>query len=166
MKKKIFLFSTVIVLYSCSSIKSVSGKKFVYESLNRELILSFDNDSLCTLKNVFYCDDIDKKYREITIKATYKKNGDIIILKNIDCKENSCVLPPIVEIPTQASNKCNFLSSESRESKKIFDGRTYQSEYLKYGVVPNIDNDTLYIYKKQITLVKKFERGSLGFIFK
>lgn len=166
MKKNICLFATILTLYSCSTMNKISGKEYIYESPNRKLTLFFENDSVCTLKNIFYCDDMDIKYREITSKAIYKKKTDMILLKNIICENSSCEFSPIVDIPIQESSKCVFLNRESRTSKKGFDGRTYQNEYLKYGAVPNIDNDTLYIYKKQLTLIKKIERGSIGFIFK
>lgn len=164
--KKIILLLFFVSFSSCSTMNIISGKSFLYESNYRKLVLSFQNDSLCTLTNTFYCDDIDERYRKITITAFYKIQSDMIFLKNIDCKDNLCVFSPILDVPIQESNECNFLSSEKRNSKKIFDGRTYQSEYLKYGAVPNIDNDTLYIYKKQITFVKKIENGTIGFIFK
>jgi hypothetical protein len=166
MKKVLFLLTIVLILYSCSTTKGIAGKKFIYESPNRELLLFFENDSLCSIKNTFYCDDIDDKYREIVIKATYKKKSNMIIIKNIDCKDNTCQFPPNIDIPIQTSNKCLFLNKENRNEKTIFDGRTFQSDYHKYGLVPNIDIDTMYIYKNQITLVKKIGRGNFGFIFK
>ncbi|MFP9112972.1 hypothetical protein ACLI1A_03465 [Flavobacterium sp. RHBU_3] len=164
--KKIMIFTALVIFYSCSTTNKISGKKYIYQSLNRELILSFENDTACTLKNIFYCDDIDIHYKEITIKTTYRKEKDIIILKNINCMENKCVFPPTIDILIQVSKNCDFLNIENREPKKIFDGRTYQSKYYEYGSVPNIDIDTLYVYKEQFTLVKKVGRGSIGFVFK
>ncbi len=166
MKKILFLFTIALILYSCSTIKDISGKKFTYRSPNRELLLYFENDSLCSLKNIFYCDDIDNKYKEITIKATYKKQSNMIIMKNIVCKDNACEFSPNIDIPIQMSNKCIFLNKESRNGKTTFDGRTYQSDYHKYGLVPNIDIDTMYINKNQIIFVKKIDKGNFGFIFK
>jgi hypothetical protein len=166
MKKILFIFTILLILYSCSTTKDISGKKFIYRSPNRELLLHFENDSLCSLKNIFYCDDIDKKYKEITTKATYKRQSNMIILKNIVCKDYACEFSPNIDIPIQISSKCFFLNKESRNKKTVFDGRTYQSEYHKYGLVPNIDVDTMYINNNQITLVKKIDRGSFGFVFK
>lgn len=166
MKKTLILFATIIMVYSCSSTKKISGKGFVYKSQNRQLSLSFENDSLCSLKNVFYCDDIDNKYKEIIIKATYKIQSDMIIIRNINCKGFTCEYAPNMDIPIQQSNNCVFLNKESRTGKAVFDGRTYQSDYHKFGLVPNIDIDTLYIIKDEITFVKKIDRGSFGFVFK
>ena len=169
MKKNLFFLTIalfVLMLFSCSTNKDISGKKYVYKSLNREFLLFFENDSICSFKNIFYCDDIDNKYKEIVIRATYKKKSNKIIIKNLDCKDNTCEFPPNLDIPIQTSNKCQFLNKENRNEKKIFDGRTFQSDYHKYGLVPNIDIDTMYIYKNEITFVKKYGRGNFGFIFK
>lgn len=164
--KKIIIITVLLVTFSCSSIKEIKGKQFSYSSPNRELFLSFENDSLCSIKNVFHCDDIDNKYKEITIKAIYKRQSNMIIIRNVTCKDNTCKFPPNIDIPIQISNKCLFLNKENRNGKEIFDGRKYQSDYQKYGLVPNIDIDTMYIYKNKITLVKKIENGNFGFIFK
>lgn len=164
--KKIVLFVLVTILSSCSTMNNISGKQFLYESYNRKLVLSFQNDSLCTLTNTFHCNNIDEKYKEITVTTIYKRESNMIFLRNIDCKDNGCIFSPIFDVPIQESNNCNFLSRESRNFKKIFDGRKYQSEYLKYGAIPNVDIDTLYIHKKQITFIKKIESGTIGFIFK
>ena len=164
--KKIVVFTIIIITFSCKSIKEITGKKFIYSSPNRELLLSFENDTLCNIKNIFQCDDIENKYKEITIKATYKRVSNMIILKNVICKGDNCNLPQYIDIPFQTSNKCFFLNKENRNGKLIFDGREYQSNYYKYGLVPNIDIDTMYIYKNKITLIKKVKNGNFGFVFK
>ena len=156
----------VLITFSCASIKQIAGKNFSYTSPNRELLLSFENDSLCSIKNIFYCDDIENKYKEITIKATYKRQSNMIIIRNVTCKDDTCKFSTNINIPIQESNKCAFLNKAHRESKMIFDGRKYQSDYHKYGLIPNIDIDTMYIYKNKITLIKKIENGNFGFIFK
>jgi len=56
---------------------------------------------------MFYYDNIDKRYREILIRAVYKKHGEIILLKNIDCKERVVYFLPYL-IPIQASSEYNF----------------------------------------------------------
>jgi hypothetical protein len=163
MKKIIIILTAVLATFSCSSIKQIAGKKFSYASPNRKLLLSFENDSLCSFKNIFYCDDIDSKYKEITIRASYKRQSNMIIIRNVTCKDNTCKFPSNIDIPIQESNKCVFLNKENRDSKMIFDGRKYQSDYHKYGLVPNIDIDTMYIYKNKITLIKEIGNGNLLF---
>ena len=166
MKKTVIIFTVILTAFSCSSIKEIAGKKFSYTSPNRKLLLSFENDSLCSIKNIFYCDDIDNKFKEISIKATYKRQSNMIIVRNITCKDNFCKYPSNIDIPVQESTKCIFLNKDNREFKMIFDGRKYQSDYHKFGLVPNIDIDTMYIYKNKITLIKKIGNGNFGFIFK
>lgn len=144
----------------------ISSKNYSYRSLNRELLLSFENDSLCSIKNVFYCDDIADMYKETIIKATYKRKSNMFIITNLTCKSSSCEYFPNMDIPSLQSSKCIFLNKENRTEKAIYDGRTFQSDYRKYGLIPNIDIDTLYIIKDEIILVKKIDRGSFGFIFK
>ena len=89
----------------------------------------------------------------------------MIILKNITCKDDSCIYQQNIEIPIQKSSNCSFLNNEGRNSKTVFDGRTYQSDYHKYGLVPNIDIDTMHISNGKIILIKKNNNGNFGFIF-
>lgn len=166
MKKILIILWVIPFVFSCLSVKNLKHKKFIYKSKNRELSLTFSGDSMCVIKNTFFCNKIDDKFREIKINATYKKQGNKIIIKNINCKNNNCIYPPTMEIPIQENSDCLFLNNEGRKSKIIFDGRTYQSNYYKYGLVPNIDIDTMYIVKRKIIFVKKIKNGSFGFIFK
>lgn len=166
MRKMLIVLFVIVFTFSCSSLKELKGKRFIYKSQNRELLLAFSNDSMCSIKNTFFCDDIDNKFKEMTINATYKKQGDMIIIKNINCKDNNCIYPQSIEIPIQKNSSCIFLNNEGRKTKTIFDGRKYQSDYHKYGLVPNIDIDTMYINKRKIILIKKVENGNFGFIFK
>jgi len=166
MKKIVLIYSLLFLLVSCSSLKVISGKKFKFNSNNRELILHFENDSLCILKNTFYCDDIEEQYKEIIVKSKYERRGDSIFLKNINCKQDDCNFSTIIEIPIQNSLSCDFLNEESRQSKVLFDGRSYKTKYHEFGLVPNVDIDTLYINKKSIIFVKKIKNGNFGFVFK
>jgi hypothetical protein len=166
MKKILIILLVLVFAFSCSSVKNLKGEKFIYKSQNRELLLTFSSDSVCTIKNTFFCDKIDDKFREITINATYKKQGNMIIIKNINCKNNDCVYPPSIEIPVQENSDCVFLNNEGRKNKTVFDGKTYQNDYHKYGLVPNIDIDTMYISERKIIFTKKIRNGSFGFIFK
>ena len=155
-----------MILVGCSSAKKISGNRFIHKSLNRELIISFDNDSLCSLTNTFDCEDIDDKLKTIVIKAIYKRREGMIILRNVTCEKGNCKYPPNIDVPVQQSNECPFLNGPSRAKREVFDGRTYQNEYYKFGLIPNIDIDTLYINDDELTLIKKIDRGNFGFVFK
>lgn len=165
MKKLLVIFYVLVFTFSCSSSKELKGKKFIYKSQNRELLLTFSSNSMCSIKNTFFCDDVEDKFKEITVNATYKIQGNMIILKNITCKDDSCIYQQNIEIPIQKSSNCSFLNNEGRNSKTVFDGRTYQSDYHKYGLVPNIDIDTMHISNGKIILIKKNNNGNFGFIF-
>jgi hypothetical protein len=145
---------------------SVKGKVFMNESINRKLVLSFSNDSTCTFKNIFNCEDIDDEYKNISINATYKRDFNTIIVTNKLCKTDDCVLAPKIEIPIQKSKKCDFLNEDYRKDKIIFDGRHIKSKFHEYGIIPNIDIDTIYIYKNKIILLKVIDNVNRGFIFK
>ena len=45
-------------------------------------------------------------------------------------------------------------------------GPNYLTAYEKFGLVPNVDIDTLRIIKNKIVLSKKESNRNIGFIFK
>lgn len=166
MNKLFILIFAIYLTSSCSSIISLHRKQFIYTSKNRELSIYFYPDNTCLIKNIFLCKNIDEDFREQTINATYKRSGKLILLKNAACVGNGCIFPEYIEIPIQKDSDCFFLNAEARQEKVIFDGRKFQTEYHKYGLVPNIDIDTMYISDKKIILIKKSIDGNFGFIFK
>ena len=150
---------------SCNNIKKVTGHSFEYISKNRKLELIFDSNSNCELRNTFNCRDLPPNVRKISINCTYKQMHDTICLKNIACNNDPlCKKTLTIEIPPQINQSCFFLSDESRKKKFII-GPNYESDYEKYGMIPNIGLDTLYIVKNKIVLYKKDSSGSVGFIF-
>lgn len=154
-----------LILFSCSVSKEISNKTFKYKSKKRTLQLVFENDSICRLENIFYCNDIKSDIKELTTISTYKKNGDTIFLKNIACTTDNCHYDLIRDIPPQESKDCDFLNIEKRKRKMII-GPSYLTDYQKYGIVPNIDIDTLYIIGNKIFLNKQSKEMSISFIFK
>jgi hypothetical protein len=147
----------------------IERKSFRYKSYKREIILNFSNDSIVNLTNIFYCKDLKNEYKVINIQGIYKRlNKEMILVRNIECKDNNCLLPPTIEIPPQESVNCDFLNIEKRRDKVIFDGRSYSSDFKKYGLIPNLDVDTLFTIKNKIYLIKKIinEGMTLGFEFK
>ena len=165
MKKLSVILFFFFVFMSCSVTRDLGGKSFIYKSKKRTLQLIFDNDSICRLKNTFHCKDIDVNVRELTIICRYKRVDDKIYLRNINCKNDSCIYDITLYVPPQESIQCDFLNEEKRKNK-IFFGPNYTTEYQNYGLVPNIDIDTLYVQKNKIVLYKQNENASIGFVFK
>ncbi len=112
------------------------GEKFFREVNLLELI--FWNDTICSFKHTFFCDNIDEKYRVIEQKCRYFKKDSMIIVENLQPSGSEELY---IEIPIQNSKKCNFLSENSRMS---------QSYYAFGRTVPNITVDTLYISPKHL----------------
>ncbi len=150
------------IISSCGTISKLSGNKYTYKSKQRTLELAFIDKSTCVLKNIFHCPDIDEEYKIISIECNYIQKGDTIFLNNKDSKNKNSLY---IEIPPQKSDKCEFLNEKSRE-KQFSIGPNYASDYEKYGIIPNITTDTLYIIKNKIVLYKKGKNRTIGFIFK
>ena len=154
-----------ILLQTCSIDKNISGRTFVSKTKGRIAQLRFDNDSICHFINTFQCNDIDPKYKEIIISCRYVKRDSIIILRNDKCKSDTCRLGLTIDIPPQESKKCYFLNEKSREVHFSI-GPTYMTAYEKYGFIPNIDIDTIYIIKSKLILIKGDSMKTIGLIFK
>jgi hypothetical protein len=152
-------------MFSCNTINNLKGNSYTYKSYKRTLILSFYNDSTCSLKNIFNCRDLDLRLRETTITARYNKIGDTLYLKNVDCKSDACSKPLTVSYPLTENKDCFFLSANSKKRNAKF-GPNYKSEFEKFAIVPNIDIDTLYIIKNKLILYKREGQQNIGFIFK
>ncbi|MFD2970117.1 hypothetical protein [Sphingobacterium bambusae] len=71
-----------------------------------------------------------------------------------------------MEMPAQESKRCSFLNKESRRQPKFTVGPKYATDFEKYGLIPNITNDTLKIIGNKILFFKKGEDRSIGFVFK
>jgi len=161
----ILLVFILLIAVSCNTTKELVGKSFKYKSKKRTLELIFENDSICKLKNTFYCNDIDINVKELTIICRYKRINDTLYLRNINCKQDTCKYGLIISIPPQHCKQCSFLNEENR-THPITIGPNYSTDYQKYGLVPNIDIDTLYVVKNKIFLYKHENKMNIGFIFK
>jgi hypothetical protein len=159
---KIIVITLLLVVVSCASIKELPKNKYVYKSKNRTLEMYFKDSSTCVLKNTFECPDIDPNFKNITIECNYLRKGDTIFLnsKNLNNSGNL-----YLDIPPQESINCDFLNKEKRHRASSV-APSYATDYDKYGLVPNINQDTLYIIKNKIVLFKKNKNRSIGFIFK
>lgn len=159
---KITAITLVFIVVSCASIKELPNNKFVYKSKSRTLEVYFKDSTTCILKNTFECPDVDPNFKNITIDCNYLRKGDTIFLSNKKPNNNESLY---LDIPPQESNKCDFLNKEKRE--RVFSiGPSYATDYDKYGLVPNINQDTLYIVKNKVVLFKKNKIQSIGFVFK
>jgi len=158
------LILAVLTFGACHSTKELNGKTFSYESQRRTLVVIFKSDSTCVLKNTFHCNDVSKDIKEIMISCTYKRAGDLIYIRNVNCTDDNCKYDLTMAIPPQESQQCGFLSDDARKSRVA--GPNYLTPYEKFGSVPNVDIDTLRIIKNRIVLSKKDSRRNIGFIFK
>ena len=154
--------SFLFIVVSCASIKGLSNNKYVYKSKNRTLEIYFKDNSTGVLTNTFECPDIEPKFKILTFEYTYLRKGDTIFLNNINSDNNENLY---LDIPPQESNMCDFLNMENRKRDSNV-GPSYATDYEKYGLVPNLNQDTLYIVKNKIVFFKKNKNQSIGFIFK
>lgn len=153
----------IYTLISCNPTKNLKGKTFKYESKQRTMELTFENDSLCIFKNVFHCKDISPEIKTITFNCKYRRESDYLFVKNLIY--DSLCNNVFVDIPPQNSTCCTFLTNEKRK-KVFYIGPSYLTDYEKYGLVPNIGIDTLIIVKNKIWLFKHTNIMTAGFIFK
>lgn len=164
MKNVAFGLFALFVCMACHPVKELTDRTYKFESNKRTLSITFNDDSTCVLQNTFHCSDIDANVREIAIRCRFQQVGDRIYLRNLDCQDDNCRHNLTVDIPPQQSSKCDFLSDNSRRSVPF--SPKYNSQYEKFGLVPDIDIDTLYIIKNKIILTKAESGKSVGFIFK
>ena len=156
-KNKIMIFGREDVTYN------LSKKKFIYESKRRRLELKFVNDSICTLTNTFNCPSIEPKYKVIVQKCLYTRIDNDIYLENKDSMFGNS---SYIEIPPQNSNVCYFLNENNRRTKQIYIGPNYATGYEKYGIIPNITNDTLRIVNNEIIFPKKYADSRVIFVLR
>jgi hypothetical protein len=147
-------------------LKNLSGEKFIAKSKMRTLELVFENDSICRLTNTFDCKDLDPEVKEITIISKYERKGDLVFIRNVNCKKNDCHYSLTKELPFQKSSKCKFLNEGSRGPRANYIGPRYMTDYEKFGLVLNVDIDTLHIVKRKIFFVKSENGITIGWEFK
>jgi len=159
----------ILMVFSCTSCnvtKDLTGRTFSYHLKHRRIQLIFDNDSICRYVNTFQCNDIEPKYKKISIECRYRRVDQMLILKNIDCASDSCKKSNLIDIPPQESTKCFYLNDVKRNSGLSI-GPSYVTDRQRYGLVPNIDIDTFYISKSHLIFIKPIYEGAyLTLIFK
>ena len=165
MKSKVFLFIILLTLivFSCRAVKTpfenVYINTYYIETIQDSTIISktqkyeliFINDSICVFKHTFLCKNIAKEYRIIEQKCKYVRNGNMLIVNNLQPKYGSNLY---IDIPPQKSKKCFFLTKKARE--RYFSCTVCPIPYYDlYCQIPNITNDTLYFQtEKQIIFEK------------
>jgi hypothetical protein len=159
------IYLVIMLFEACNTSEKLANKTFSYKSKHRLLEFVFNNDSICTLKNTFYCKKIDSNIEEISSVCKYKRSFDTIYFKNIDCKSNDCIYDLFRQIPSQQSTECSFLTKKERDIN-VRIGGNYVKEFDKFGLIPNIDIDTAYIIKGKILFFKGDKEHSMTFIFK
>ncbi|MFC6268512.1 hypothetical protein [Frigoriflavimonas asaccharolytica] len=158
-KLVIYLFSFWMIL-SCSSNKTntneLIGKKFTAKTENRRLEIKIIDTEDLEITNEFFCTNIDEKYRKIVFKKKYHRIQNSIILTDSIFNFN---------LPYFNNSNCLFLSEKYRSTKdrKIFDGRTMNSNQEELYSIWNID--TLKIIENKLIYLKKLKRGSKGYLF-
>lgn len=159
-KLVIYLFSFWIIL-SCSSHKpntnEIVGKKFTAKTENRRLEIKIIDAENLEITNEFFCTNIDEKFRKVVFNKKYHRNQNSIILT--DSIFN-------FRLPYFNNSNCLFLSEKYRstEDRKIFDGRTINSNQEELYSIWNMD--TLKIIKNKLIYIKKVNNGSQGYLFK
>jgi hypothetical protein len=157
------LATLALLSISCSVDTNFIGKTYKFKSKKRELSLTFENDTLCVFKNRFKCKNLDPNVGSISIWCTYKRVGSQVFLKNTSCPTGTpCSYELTYPMPAQMSPDCAFLSQDTDTLIRI--GPNYPTPFEKFGIVPNIDVDTLSLFKKGLLLYKTNGRRSVGFI--
>ena len=155
-----YIFSYLLLL-ACSSQKLISeeiiGRKFSSRSESRKMEIKIIDAENLEVTNEFYCTNIDEQFRKTAFKKKYRRNGNSIIL-------NDSIFN--FKLPYFDNSSCAFLSEKYRntEDRKIFDGRTLDSNQERLYSIWNID--TLKIIGNNLVYMKKVKRGSKGYLFK
>ena len=150
MKYNIIFAISIIVLTGCfTSNKTTLRKNYIFnENSKRKLILIFQNDSTCILKNVYKYEKIEKD--ELIQKCRYKLLDQKILLIN-----NNGFLDTLGKGYFYFPNIEKSDSANLRTNTKIIIGPKYSSDKERYSKVPFIDNDTLIVYKRKLIWIKK-----------
>jgi hypothetical protein len=140
----------IIFFTGCvTSSKVLHKKNYVFnDNGQRKMILTFQNDSNCTLKNRYNYEKIEDN--ELLIKCLYRIINHQVILVNrdnfIDTVGKGYFYFPNIE---------NFDSSNMLSGNIVFIGPNYSTDKERYAKVPYVDRDTLIIHKRKLLWIKK-----------
>lgn len=151
MKYNIIFTISILFLTSCSiSNKIVIKKDYIFnENSQRKLILTFQNDSVCTLKNIYNYEKIEEN--ELVQNCRYKSLDQKVLLINDDDTFLDTLGKGYFYFPSiEKSDRTNLDTND-----KINIGPKYISDKERYAKVPFIDMDTVLVYKRKLIWIKK-----------
>lgn len=142
------------LMLSCKSYDDLAGKKYSAFNDEKAVVIEFVNDTVCKVQQSFFCNELPKNYKQINFKATYKVDRINLKLYNQDLKisklKTSILIVNNIDYPADSQRyqvipnyeelSCSFWNLE--------DERLH--EKLKSGVIYNLINDTLLIWKNEI----------------
>ncbi|MBK0378873.1 hypothetical protein [Mucilaginibacter segetis] len=152
MKLHVIYFIPLFLLMGCAINKDIIKKRdYVFKNdAQRKLILTFQNDSDCTLKDVYTANNTHK---ELVIHCKYKtlSNQSVVLLNNDRAYVDTSgagyfYFPPLNRNDTT-------LAVKSKQTFII--GPNYPSDYGKHAKVPFVDRDTLINNRGKLHWIKK-----------
>ena len=161
MKEKLFaILLCCLFFYSCSN-KIIPNKGYVFkDDSKRKLILTFQNDSVCVIKNLYNSDT--NGTMEFIYKCRYSiLSNEYILLTNngslIDTAGIGYFYFPEKPVDSLLIKK---------EKYQFTTGPNYLHHDDKYLKVPYVDNDTLIRHKANLMWLKKDRNKNVVGYFK
>jgi hypothetical protein len=129
----------------------IKQREYIFKNTTqRELILTFRNDSDCTLKDVYTANDMHK---ELSMNCKYKiLSNQLLVLLNNDKAYGDTSGVGYFYFPPP-SKKDTALKGNKKQTLII--GPNYPSDYEKYAKVPFVDRDTLINNRGNLHWIKK-----------
>ncbi len=147
--KLLFFILCLFAFYSCSN-KFIVNRDYVFkEGSKRKLTLTFQNDSVCVVKNFYKTDENETK--EFVYKCRYGiLSNDYLLLTN-DGKLVDTAGIGYFYFPKKDTGS----SSLKWEKDILSTSPNYSNSNDKYLKVPYVGKDTLIRYRKNILWIKK-----------
>jgi|SRR6185437_14465340 len=129
----------------------IKQREYIFKNApQRELILTFQNDSNCTLKDVY---NVNEMHRELLMNCKYKiLSSQLIVLLNNDMAYIDTLGVGYFYFPPP-SKKDTALTVNKKQTLMI--GPNYPSDYEKYAKVPFVQRDTLINNRGKLHWIKK-----------
>lgn len=150
MKQNLLLLIAATSIIGCSIHKGLKRNYVFHDGSKRKLTLSFQNDSICALKNIYDCDNLENK--EMTFKCKYKVLSNKYLLLINDNAYIDTTGVGYFYFPETSGLNCEFLQ---KKEKRITIGPNYPTEYERYGKIPYITTDTIVSHKRKLVWIKK-----------
>lgn len=153
MKLNLLLLIAATSLISCSIHKGLKRNYVFRDGSKRKLTLSFQNDSICVLKNIYACDNLENK--EMHFKCRYEVLSSKYLLLINDNAYVDTTGVGYFYFPATTDLSCEFLQKKEKTEKPITIGPNYPTEYERYGKIPYVTMDTLVNHRGKLAWVKK-----------